>query len=185
MLDWLELQEIEPILPPTPPAQEPEPDLPTARQRLLGEVLEFAQAASQLSGVTRIALIGALTTDQPDPKDADMLVTDDMNLAPLATLGRKLQGHAQSFRRGGEVFLADERGLYLGRTCPWKRCGPGIRLGCGALHCGRRTYLDDDLQAVTLDESLISEPPIELWPQVLTRVAVPENVEQELLGRLS
>jgi len=80
------------------------------------------RAASRLPGVLRIALIGSLTTDEPDPKDADLLVTvaDDADLAPLATLGRKLQGHAQSFNRGGEVFLADPRGNYLGRTCPWK-----------------------------------------------------------------
>ena len=161
--------------------------MPTARERLLAEVLEFVQAASRLAGVTRIALIGSLTRDEPDPKDADVLVTvtDDMDLAPLATLGRKLQGHAQSFGRSGEVFLADARSHYLGRTCPWKRCGPGIRVSCDVLHCGRRTYLYDDLEAVTLDESLIAEPPVELWPQVLTRVAVPKDVEQVLLGSLS
>ena len=187
MLDWLESQGIEPILPPAPPAQEPDFVAPTARERLLAEVLAFVQAASQLAGVTRIALIGSLTTVEPDPKDADLLVTvtDDMDLAPLATSGRKLQGHAQSFARGGEVFLADEQGHYLGRTCPWKRCGPGIRLRCDALHCGRRPFLHDDFEAVTLDESLIAKPPIELWPQVLTRVAVPEDVEMKLFGLLS
>ena len=122
-------------------------------------------------------------TGKPDPKDADLLVTvaDDMDLTLLATLGRKLQGHAQSFARGGEVFLADPQGHYLGRTCPWKRCGPGIRISCDALHCGRRPYLHDDLETIRLDEGLVVAPPIELWPQVVTRVSVPGDVERELL----
>jgi hypothetical protein len=134
-------------------------------------------------GVTRIALIGSLTTEEPDPKDVDLLVTvtDDMDLAPLARLGRKLQGHAQSLARGGEVFLADPRDNYLGRTCPCKRCGPSIRISCDALHCGRRPYLHDDLETISLDKSLILAPPVELWPQIVTRVPVPQDVEQELL----
>ena len=141
------------------------------------------RAASKLPGVLRIALIGSLTTEEPDPKDADMLVTvtDEADLAPLATLGRKLQGHAQSFNRGGEVFLADPRGRYLGRTCPWKRCGPGIRTRCDALHCGQRPYLHDDWEAVRLDESLIVAPPLELWPEVVARVPIPEDVEQAIV----
>jgi Uncharacterised protein family (UPF0158) len=183
ILEWLESEGIEPIIPEPPPAQEPGPEEPTVRERLLSEVLAFVWAANQLSGVTRIALIGSLTTEEPDPKDADLLVTvtDDMDLAPLATLGRKLEGHAQSFGRGGEVFLADPRGHYLGRTCPWKQCGPGIRISCDALHCGRRPYLHDDLETAHLAERLIAAPPIELWPQVVARVPVPEDVERALL----
>jgi hypothetical protein len=183
ILDWLESEGIEPIDPEPPPAHEPRPAEPPARERLLAEVLAFVRAANQLSGVTHIALVGSLTTEEPDPKDADLLVTvtDDMDLAPLATLGRKLQGHAQSFARGGEVFLADPRGHYLGRTCPWKRCGPGIRISCDALHCGRRPYLHDDLETVRLDENLIVAPPIELWPQIVVRVPVPGDVERGLL----
>ncbi len=183
ILDWLESKGIEPIEPEPPPATEPGPAEPTARERLLAEVLAFVRAANQLSGVTRIALIGSLTTEEPDPKDADLLVTvtDDMDLTPLATLGRKLQGHAQSFGRGGEVFLADPRGQYLGRTCPWRRCGPGIRISCDALHCGKRPYLHDDLETIRLAEDLVMAPPIELWPQVVARVPVPGDVEQGLL----
>jgi len=183
ILDWLESEDIEPIIPEPSPTEDPEPVTPTAREQLLAEVLAFVRAASRLAGVTRIALIGSLTTEEPDPKDADLLVTatDDMDLTPLATLGRKLQGHAQSFARGGEVFLADPQGHYLGRTCPWKRCGPGIRISCDALHCGRRPYLHDDLETVRLSEDLIVAPPIELWPQVVARVSVPGDVERELL----
>jgi hypothetical protein len=160
-----------------------ERSLPPARTRLITEVLAFVCAAGQLPGVVRIALIGSLATAKPDPKDADVLVTvtDDADLAPLATLGRKLQGHAQGFNRGGEVFLADPRGNYLGRTCPWKRCGPGIRMRCDALHCGRRPYLHDDLGAMRLPQALIAAPPIELWPEIVTRVPIPQDVEQGLI----
>lgn len=183
LLDWLELEGIEPIISEPAPAQDPRLETPTAREQLLAEALAFVRAASRLRGVARIALIGSLTTEEPDPKDADLLVTvtDDMDLASLARLGRKLQGHAQSFARGGEVFLADPRGHYLGRTCPWKQCGPGIRISCDALHCGRRPYLHDDLETIALDRSLILTPSIELWPQIVTRVPVPKDVEQGLL----
>jgi len=186
ILDWLASEGIELTDSAPPPAQECGPAEPTARERLLGEVLAFVRVASRLAGVTRIALIGSLTTDEPDPKDADLLVkvTDETDLEPLATLGRKLQGHAQSFARGGEVFLADPEGHYLGRTCPWTRCGPGIRSSCDALHCGRRPYLHDDLETVRLGESLIMAPPIELWPQVMARVPVPEDVKQDVLRPL-
>jgi hypothetical protein len=149
-------------------------------------VLAFVHAASQLPGVVRIALIGSLTTDKPDPKDADVLVTvtDDADLTPLAKLGRKLQGHAQSFNRGGEVFLADPRGNYLGRTCPWKRCGPGIRERCDALHCGRRPYLHDDLETIHLPQDLIAAAPIELWPEIIARTPIPQDVGQGLIAPL-
>jgi hypothetical protein len=121
------------------------------RHKLLDEVLIFVRAAVRIPGILRIALIGSLTTDKMDPKDADLLVTvtDDADLTPLATVGRKLQGHAQNFNRGGEVFLADPAHRYLGRICPWKQCGPGIRASCDALHCGRRPFLHDDLATIS------------------------------------
>ena len=188
VLEWLESEGIQPILLPSPDEddQSASPPDPPPRARLIAEVLAFVLAARQLPGVTRIALIGSLTIDEPDPKDADLLVTvtDDMDLAPLATLGRKISGHAQSFNRGADVFLADPRSNYLGRTCPWKRCGPGIRARCDALHCGRRPYLHDDLETIRLAEDLIASPPVELWPQVVARVPATEDLEQDLLTPL-
>jgi hypothetical protein len=188
VLEWLESEGIEPILSPVA-GEDDEPPLaeePSPRARLISEALAFVRAACQLPGVIRIALIGSLTTDEPDPKDADLLVTvaEDMDLAPLATLGRKIGGHAQSFNRGADIFLANPRGNYLGRTCPWKQCGPGIRASCDALHCGRRPFLHDDLEAIRLAKDLIAAPPIELWPQVVTRVPEPEDLEQVLLTPL-
>jgi hypothetical protein len=185
MLAWLAEEGIEPVDIPQPVEVKTE-DLLELRHKLLDEVLNFVQAASRIPGVTRIALIGSLTTDKVDPKDADMLVTvtDEADLTPLATLGRKLSGHAQSFSRGGEVFLADEHHRYLGRTCPWKQCGPGIRASCDAYHCGQRPYLHDDLGEIKLTKTLISEPPLELWPEVVARVPLPDDVTAKVIRPL-
>jgi hypothetical protein len=159
---------------------------PPIRSHLLTGVLAFTQAASPVSGVIRIALIGSLATRKAEPKDADVLVTvvDDADLTLLAAHGRKLLGHCQSRNRGSDVFLADPGGQYFGRLCSWKRCEPGIRVSCDALHCGWRHYLHDDLSAIRLPSSLIKAPPIELWPQIVTRAAVPPDVESILLTPL-
>ncbi len=155
------------------------------REVLLNAAFSFAQAAARLSGVRRIALIGSIVTDHPSPKDVDLLVyvSRDADLAPLAGLGRQLKGGLQSHSRGADVFLADDRGQYLGRTCSWKLCKPGVRASCDALHCGRRPYLHDDTATVRLVDSLIETPPLELWPAVIRRVALPADVEQ-FLARL-
>src|SRR6266496_668037 len=109
--------------------------------------MAFSRAARRLPGVIRIALLGSLTTGKSDPKDVDLLLTvaDGADLVPLATLGRKLRGRAQSLNRGADIFLADPAATYLGRICPWRDCRPGLRLRCDALHCGRRAHLHDDL----------------------------------------
>lgn len=182
---WLEALGIEAIHTPRYPSEE-DSSAPSPRQRLLEEVLLFTTAAHQLPGAVRIALIGSLTTNEPDPDDADLLVTvaDDMDLAPLAKLGRQLSGHTQSFARGGEVFLADSQGNYLGRTCPWKQCEPFIRMSCQAQNCGRRQYLYDDLQNIRLHKEVITAPPVELWPQVVTRCPVPEDLQRVVLANL-
>jgi hypothetical protein len=152
------------------------------RQQLLDEVLHFVSAASQIPGVCRIALVGSIVTERLDPKDVDLLVViaDDADLAPLAACTRRLQGRAQSFNRGADVFLADERGNYLGRTCHWKECRPGVRASCDALHCGRRQYLHDDLATVRLSRETVLAPPLALWPRIERRCQVPADVEQFL-----
>lgn len=185
ILEWLHEMGIEPMDAPQPAEVKIE-SLVESRHKLLEEVLIFVQGACHISGVTRIALIGSLTTDKVDPKDADILVTvtDKADLTQLATLGRKLQGHAQSFNRGGEVFLANEQHQYLGRTCPWKRCGPGIRMSCDAQHCGQRPFLHDDLNAIKLSKTLIAAPPLELWPQIVIRIAVPKDVAELVIRPL-
>ncbi|HNT77897.1 MAG TPA: UPF0158 family protein [Anaerolineae bacterium] len=158
----------------------------TIRARLIAEVLGFVRAARKLPGVTRIALIGSLTTEKPEPQDADLLVTVDANvrLPDLAELGRKLRGHAQSFSRSADVFLADPQHEYLGRLCPWKQCGPGLRQSCDALHCGQRPYLHDDLNTLRLSTALIATPPLELWPEIVTRATPPDDIKFGLIAPL-
>ena len=107
-----------------------------------------------------------------------VVVADDADLAPLATCARRLQGQAQSFNRGADVFLADERGTYIGRTCHWRDCRPGVRQSCDALHCGRRPYLHDDLDAITLNSTIVLSPPVTLWPYVERRGELPADVEE-------
>ena len=131
-----------------------------------------------MPGVVRIALLGSVATAKPRPKDIDLLVavTDDMDLTALATAGRRLKGHAQQANLGADVFLADPAGRYLGRTCRWTRCIPGLRMRCEALTCGRRQYLYDDLKVLRLARATITAPPIELHPRIVTRVPVPADV---------
>jgi hypothetical protein len=155
----------------------------TIREVLLAEVRQFVERARFFPGVQRIALIGSLATEKSDPKDADVLVTvdDDADLTPLATAGRKLKGHAQTRNKGADIFLADPSNNYIGRTCHWRDCRPGIRASCDARHCGRRAFLHDDLDDVALDASLIEAPPLELWPKIVRRVELPSDVETMLV----
>jgi predicted nucleotidyltransferase len=150
------------------------------RQLLLDRLRRFVVSVRQIAGVQRIAVLGSIVTTKPDPKDIDVLVVvaDDADLTPLATCSRRLQGHAQSFNRGADVFLADERGTYIGRTCHWKDCRPGVRRSCDALHCGRRPYLHDDLEAIRLNSRLVLSPPVTLWPYVERRGQLPPDVDE-------
>jgi predicted nucleotidyltransferase len=162
----------------------PRPSVPDPRPRLLDAVLAFVRAARSTPGVLRIALIGSLATDKPVPKDADVLVTidTDMDLAPLARLGRRLQGRAQTINLGADIFLADAAGRYLGRICHYRECWR--RVACRALNCGQRQHLKDDLQIVTLSPALIGAPPIELWPRIVARCAVPADTQALLVAKL-
>ena len=151
----------------------------TIREKTLRGVLVFVREAVAIEGVRRIGLLGSIITGKSNPKDVDLLVTvtDEADLAPLAKCTRQLQGRVQGLNRGTDVFLADESGRYLGRICKWRRCGPGIRASCYALHCGRRHYLHDDLGTVKLDSALVAEPPVQLWPTVIRRCPLPDDVE--------
>ena len=150
------------------------------RQQLLDGLRRFVVSVREIPGVRRIAILGSIVTDKPDPKDIDLLVVaaDDADLAPVATCARRLRGRAQSFNRGADVFLADERGTYIGRACHWKDCRPGVRQACDALHCGRRPYLHDDLDAIRLNSTLVVSPPVTLWPCVERRRPLPPDVEE-------
>jgi predicted nucleotidyltransferase len=153
------------------------------RQQLLDGLRRFVVSVRQIAGVRRIALLGSIVTAKQDPKDVDVLVVvaDDADLAPLARASRRLQGHAQSFNRGADVFLADERGTYIGRTCHWKDCRPAVRQSCDALRCGQRPYLHDDLEAIRLTGGMVLSPPVTLWPSIERRGILPPDVEEVLV----
>lgn len=148
------------------------------RTTLLGFAGEFAMQARDHASVERIALLGSILTSKDNPSDIDLLVTvsDECNLAPLAALGRRLKGRAQGLNHGADVFLASAGGTYIGRTCPWRACRRGIRASCDAVHCGARPYLHDDLGTVMLPDALVREPPLEIVPTVIARIALPADV---------
>jgi len=152
------------------------------RVYLLQAAVRFARAAAQLRGVLQISLLGSITTNRQHPKDVDLLVviSEDADVGTLAGHARRLKGAAQQVNLGADVFLADDRGNYLGRTCPWKECRPGLRLACDALNCGRRPHLHDDLEMLRLPPETVQAPPITFWPVVIRRCKVPEDVENAL-----
>ena len=129
-------------------------------------------------------LDGARDQSVPLRPDADILVTIDggMDLTRLARAGRRFRGMAQTINLGADIFLADERGEYLGRICHYRECHP--RAACRAQHCGRREYLNDDLHVVTLSKELLTSPPVVLWPNIVRRFTVPPDVEALLLTEL-
>ena len=159
--------------------------MPGPRRHLLGAVLAFVRAARSVPGVHRIALLGSLATAKSVPKDADVLVTIDasIDLAPLARIGRRLKGTAQTINLGADIFVADETGRYLGRICHYRECRP--RATCRALNCGQRQHLNDDHQIVTLGSAIIGAPPVDLWPRIINRCAAPSDTETLLLAELA
>lgn len=128
-----------------------------------------------------MSLLGSITTDKKNPKDIDFLVEveDEADLEPLARLGRKMKGRAQQMGRGADIFLTNPQGRYIGRTCHWKDCGPGIRRSCDALNCGKRHYLHDDLNSVVLSDETVRSA-MELWPTLERRPGLPEDLERVL-----
>lgn len=162
----------------------PHSSIDAPRLHLLGAVLDFVHATRVCPGVLRIALVGSLTTEKPNPKDADVLVNVDepMDLAPLARAGRRLKGRCQNINLGADIFLADQAERYIGRICHYRVCHP--RVACRAQGCGRRQHLNDDLHVVSLDTGLIAGPPLVLWPHVVRRGPMPSDVEELLLAGL-
>lgn len=157
------------------------------REELIRLVLEFVEHVRLLPGILEISLIGSLTTPKRDPKDADLLVRieDGLDLTALARYGRRLQGGAQSIGHGADIFLLSRSGEYLGRTCQWKECAPGIRRSCDALHCGRHHFLHDDFESVRLQRSVTQAPALTVWPTIELRGTLPDDVLEILVRPLA
>jgi len=150
------------------------------RPFLLKEAQNFIRRASKMEGVRRIALIGSLTTGKPKPKDLDLLITIEatVNMAELAAIGRKAKGRLQSQNSGADIFLCNEAGEYLGRTCSYRECHP--RRLCRGMQCRPGSYLCDDLEVVTLSPDVIRDPPCILWPGITYREPLPRDVMEFL-----
>lgn len=169
---WLAAQEINALYEPLPPF-EPRNDV---RRHLLAGAATFVNRLKKIHGVHRIALIGSMTTPKRAPNDIDLLVTIGTNtvIPDIAAAGRKLKGHALQLNRGVDIFLADSANHYLGRTCPWRQCAPGIRMRCHAQHCGGHLY--DDLHVIKLSRELIAAPPLVIWPERVVKGEIPQDV---------
>lgn len=154
------------------------------RPVLLAAALKFVRDARTCPNVLRIALLGSLSTAKPIPKDVDVLVTlaDHDDLTALAQVSRRLRGGANTVNLGADIFLCDADGRYLGRLCRYRECHP--RMACDGRLCATGRRLNDDFHLVTLDRSLTLAPPIDLWPTVERRTAVPDDVERLLLAPL-
>ena len=165
-----------------PPA--PRPSVSDPRPHLLKAVLAFVRAARSTPGVLRIALLGSLATDKPVPKDADVLVTIDaaMDLGPLARLGRRLQGTAQTINLGADIFLARRRGALPGPHLPLPRVLATRGLQGAELRPAQAPQRRSPV--VTLSPALISAPPIDLWPRIVARCAVPADTQALLVAKL-
>lgn len=145
---------------------------------LLAAVRTFVMNVRELPAVRRVALIGSLATAKKNPKDADLLVwvDEEADLSPLATVARRLKGTAQGRNSGADIFIVNASGAYLGRICRYRDCRAGIRMSCRAQHCGRRQHLCDDLHVLNLSADIIAAPPLDLWPSVIVRDRLPDDV---------
>ena len=148
------------------------------RAFLITEAFKFIDRVVTLPGLRRVAMLGSIVTPKANPKDVDILVTvdDDADLTALAKASRSLQGIAQGKNKGADIFLANPAGEYIGRVCHWSRCGPQFRSTCDAWNCGVRYYLHDDFGDIRLKPRLVKEPPIEIWPNVIYRQKVADDL---------
>jgi predicted nucleotidyltransferase len=174
IVGWFAQKGIAILHEPLPPYQ-PRHDV---RRHLLAGAVAFTERARKIAGVTRIALIGSICTPKRAPNDVDLLVTMATTDAvpDVAAAGRKLKGHAQTLNRGADVFLSDSANRYLGRTCPWRECAPGIRQRCEAQTCGGHLY--DDLHILTLPAPVIATPPLVIWPEPVAHGDLPPDVRE-------
>jgi len=59
-----------------------------------------------------------------------------------------------------------------------------LLMACNGKQCVEGTYIQDDFDEVCLSRDVVERPPIELWPQVVRRIPVPTDVEEQLIQSL-
>ena len=155
------------------------------RDHLISAALDFCERVVPMPGVERVAFIGSICTEKPEPKDIDLLLTiaPAVDMDALATISRRLKGKAQNINHGADIFLANPDGDYIGRVCRWRECGPGIRMACEALNCGQVRRLYDDLQIVELGRYQIANPPLIIHPKFIVNSRIPSDLMSEVQRR--
>ena len=157
------------------------------RKNLIQLVYEFIISCRNIEDIKRVAIIGSILSENAKPKDVDLLLTipDNLELTGLAKISRTLQGKSGSLGGGADVFLANLNNEYIGRICIWKDCHFGARMSCDANNCGKRKYLHDDLNTITLKRELIDNPPLIIFPKIIRNVLIPTDIEEGLLKILN
>lgn len=148
------------------------------RQHLLAAAQWFVTEAAKLESVEQIALVGSLCTDQKKPRDLDLLVTvkPGSSIKALGKLKRKLQGKISRGSMGSDVFIAED-GRYIGRACQYREPWPRADCMARKLRCADgREFLCDTSANFSLDQHLIDNPPVILWPEVKQNADVPADV---------
>ena len=128
--------------------QHVEPVDPAVRAHLLDAAFRFIDTIRGRHGITKIALIGSLTTDKPNPKDVDFLVTvdDDLDLRGLAKQSRRLLGMTQqNSNHGTDVFLAN---LDVKSAGAITNGGGGQSVPSSVANLGTAVSVRTDVQAV-------------------------------------
>jgi hypothetical protein len=136
----------------------------------------FVRRIVRVRGVVRVALVGSMTTDKPNPKDIDFLLTvsDEFDIAEAATVGRKLKGCLVGHNSGADIFLCDTNHRYIGRTCNYRECHR--RVACEGETCRPGSWLNTDFHLVKLAPTLCENPPVIIWPFQQTAESVPADV---------
>ena len=157
--------------------------MPTSatRSAFIRNALEFAEKISRQKGVQRIAIVREITKPIREPEILCLLVTIDEEapIKPIADIGRKLKGRMVSMPNaaGADVFLANEAHEYLGRTCSYRECHP--RVACEGSQC-YGTYIANDFHVFTPGPEVIQSPPVEVYPQVVIRERIPDDLRRAL-----
>lgn len=151
------------------------------REAFIKNALEFAEQLSRKEGVRRVAIVREITQPVKKPHILCLLVTigEEAPVKPIADVGRKLTGRMLSMPEsvGSDVFLANEQHEYLGRTCNYRECHP--RAACRGGQC-YGTYICNDFHIFTLEKEVIESPPVEVFPRVVIRDRIPDDLRQAL-----
>src|SRR6266581_8929969 len=108
---------------------------------------------------------------------------------PTSPLSRLPVGDSRAGRRAGTRAPTSSSPIRPARTSAVSAIGvsvgPESGWACDARHCGRRPFLHDDLDVVTLDRGLVQAPPLELWPTFVPRGRLPGDVKTQLVQPLA